>query len=152
MNKPTLHLLGACALLCSSSAFLVACAPAAGEMPPSTTPTTPGSAQSALDAIYGDWHEDTHASVERRQVFVPKSIRLGASRYRQTLHFGRDGSFSTLRLDPSDAHYECPGTFTIAAPDELNATCKDRKSGKNITMKIKILDAKKDRLEVQISP
>jgi hypothetical protein len=118
----------------------------------------PGSASSATetprapDAIYGDWHEDIRASTDERQVFVPRSVALGPAWFRRTLHFGRDGSFSTLRLDPADAHYECAGTFSVVAKNELSARCKDPKTSQDIEFTIRILEARDDRLVVQMTP
>src|SRR5262245_44395724 len=113
--------------------------PGSGASPEATTPPGPPGNVAAPDAIYGDWHEDHNASTEDRAVFVPRSVDLGPSHYRRTLSFGKDGSFSTLRLDPADAHYECKGTFTFLPPNKLAAQCLDPKTRKEIPVSIQIL-------------
>jgi hypothetical protein len=116
------------------------------------TPSGSPATLAVLDAIYGDWHEDNNASTEDRAVFVPRSVPLGAAMFRRTLSFGRDGSFSTLRLDPADAHYECKGTFAAVAPDKLEAKCPDPKTREEIHFAIRIHEASKARLVLQIKP
>jgi len=81
---------------------------------------------------------------------VPQRVDLGPSHYRRTLHFGQDGSFSTLILDPADAHYECPGTFFAVTPDVLDAKCVDPRTHKSHQYVIRILEAAADRLVVRI--
>ncbi len=102
------------------------------------------------EAIYGDWHEDFRKSTDQAQIFVPSSVELGPAHYRRTLKFGRDGSFATLVLDPADAHYECAGTFTATAADTLAAQCNDPKTKEIRKYAIRILEATRDRLAVQI--
>ncbi|MDC3982013.1 hypothetical protein [Polyangium jinanense] len=101
--------------------------------------------------IHGDWHEDRANSTEDRMVFVPQRVDLGPSRYRNTLHFGRDGSFSTLRLHPADAHYLCRGTFATLTERTLRAQCYDPLTRKTLVFDIQILETTEDRLVVRIS-
>jgi hypothetical protein len=118
----------------------------------SAAPTQAPGAWTPPDAIFGDWHEDQKASAEGRAVFVPSSVNLGISRFRRTLHLGRDKSFSTLQLDPADAHYECAGTFAVAGPNVLSAQCSDPKKKKAVKITLEILDTSKDRLVVKMTP
>lgn len=150
MNKSLVYRLGARAVLGFSAVLLVACGSAGGNVAPSADSVS--NQLSAPDALYGDWHEDHEQSTDDRQVFVPMSVNLGPSHYRRTLHFGRDGTFSTLRLDPADAHYECPGTFIADAPNKLSAECKDPKSGETVRFTIALLEVQKERLVVKVTP
>lgn len=104
------------------------------------------------EALYNDWHEDLNASTDERSVFVPKSVDLGPARFRPSLHFGRDGSFSTLRLDPADAHYECAGTFVAVSKDALEAQCRDPKKQEPVKISIQLLEVTAGKLTVKISP
>jgi hypothetical protein len=103
------------------------------------------------ETIYGDWHEDHANRTEDRKVFVPERIDLGPARYRQTLHFGRDGSFATLRLHPADGHYMCHGTFAALTERTLRAQCDDPETGTTPVFDIQILETTEDRLVVRIS-
>ena len=104
------------------------------------------SAATLPEALFGDWHQVHERSPDERSIFVPRSVDLGFSRFRRTLHFGRDGSFSMLRLDPLDAHYECTGTFVAVAADVIAARCKDPKTRETLELSIRILEASPDRL------
>ena len=104
----------------------------------------------APEALFGDWHQDLKTSTDQRSIFVPRSVDLGPARFRRTLHFGRDGVFTMLRLDPGDAHYECTGTFAAVAADLLDAQCKDPKTQETFDVSIRILQASRDRLALQM--
>jgi hypothetical protein len=154
------------AALGAAALVMVACSGASGSGAPPTADSasaaSPGqpatnagvapSAPAVPEAIHGDWHEDQEASTEDRQVFVPRSVNLGPAHYRRTLSFGRDGSFSTLILDPADAHYECKGVVVVLAPNKLEGRCPNPKTGSELKIAIQILQASKDRLEVQMTP
>lgn len=118
----------------------------------SAVPTQAPGTWTPPDAVFGDWHEDQKASAEGRAVFVPRSVNLGMSRFRRTLHLDRNQGFSTLRLDAADAHYECAGTFAVAGPNVLSAQCTDPKKKEAVKITLEILEASKDRLVVKMTP
>lgn len=104
------------------------------------------------DALYDDWQEDHDASTRDRAVFVPNSVDLPMARFRQTLHFGRDGSFSMLRLSEVDAHYDCPGTFVLVASDTIEAKCRDPETRESLKIGIHLIEVLPGKLTVKIGP
>ena len=108
------------------------------------------SAAKPPEALFGDWQDIHDRSPNERTIFVPLSVDLGPSRFRRTLHFGRDGTFSMLRLDPGDAHYKCTGTFAAVAEDVIEARCKDPVTQETLDLSIRILEASPDRLTLKM--
>jgi hypothetical protein len=104
------------------------------------------------EALFGDWQDIHERSPDERTIFVPLSVDLAPSRFRRTLHFGRDGTFSMLRLDPADAHYRCTGTFALVAEDVIEALCKDPVTQEMLELSIRILEASPDRLTLRMPP
>jgi hypothetical protein len=161
MNTSTLSRVAArsarvAAILLLSAGF-VACADSAPSSSSNGIRAGRGPARSSAppaaklpEALFGDWQEDHQPSADERSIFVPLSVALGPARFRRTLHFGHDGTFSMLRLDPLDAHYECTGTFTAAAADVIAARCKDPETEEILDLSIRILEATPDRLTLKM--
>jgi hypothetical protein len=129
-------------------------APAATTEPvvPDKVSTTPLAQRSqAPREIYGSWHEDQRTEHPEGRVMVPTSVSLGPSSYRMALEFGSDGSFSTSRLHPADAHYTCKGSFVASSKTELVATCFDKLAQADISLTIRLVDVREARLVVHVT-
>jgi Mucin-2 protein WxxW repeating region len=66
----------------------------------------------AWSALPQAWHENIDLRSGRIEDFVPQSVDVPITRFVASMIFGIDGSFSTLRLAPDDAHYWARGTWT----------------------------------------
>lgn len=63
-------------------------------------------------ALPRSWHEDMDKLTGSIEAFVPTTVSLSSSRFREQMTFNTNGSFSILRLAPNDAHYLAYGTWT----------------------------------------
>jgi hypothetical protein len=66
----------------------------------------------AWGALPQAWHENIDFLSGNIEHFVPQSVDVPITRFVAAVVFGADGSFSTLRIAPNDAHYWARGTWT----------------------------------------
>jgi hypothetical protein len=64
--------------------------------------------------LYGDWHEDPAQSTAGIEHYVPTSIDLGASRFRNMISFFAGGTGKIFRLAPNDGHYFVNTTWALS--------------------------------------
>ena len=74
--------------------------------------------------LYGQWHEDQNQSTADTEYYVPTSIDLGASRFRNHISLFQGGNGEFLRLAPNDAHYFVPTTWVLSG-NKLTVTFTD---------------------------
>lgn len=77
--------------------------------------------------LYGDWHEDRSQSSADIAHYVPTSIDLGATRFRDMISFYAGGTGKILRLAPNDAHYTVNTTWILSG-NRVTVTFTDNKS------------------------
>ncbi|MCE3251701.1 MAG: uncharacterized protein K0Q67_711 [Cellvibrio sp.] len=64
--------------------------------------------------LHGDWHEDPAQSTAGIEHYVPTSIDLGASRFRNMISFFAGGTGKIFRLAPNDGHYFVNTTWALS--------------------------------------
>ncbi len=101
-------------------------------------------------SLYGKWHEDITAGTEQSRVFVPATVELGFVRFRQTLEFHPEGSFTANVLAPIDAQYKCEGSFAMSTPRRIDAKCLAE--GKDTRFAYRLVEVKAGRLVLAPAP
>ncbi|MES2675868.1 MAG: discoidin domain-containing protein [Pseudomonadota bacterium] len=77
-------------------------------------------------SLQGDWHEDNAQSGTDFQHYVPTSVDLGASRFREAISFYAGGAGRIYRLAPNDGHYYVNTTWTLNGK-QVTVTFTDNK-------------------------
>lgn len=85
------------------------------------------------------WHEDYDGMEGNIEYFIPKSVSLPKSRYREAMTFHSSGAFEILRLAPDDAHYWAYGTWT-RSNDVLTVDYYDARMGTQIQERYRVAE------------